>query len=223
MRLSAEKAMNDLKEYMVQMRHDAVEEIKDGLRVCIDSCADHICEEYDVIDKQTRKPVELKGSILMEAISDSEWYQHGMIELLKRNEDDAFEQMTWILEPRKAAPTDDTTTGLPRNAMLPACLPVGRDQYIQGIEQLNKATLAQHEILHKAFQCLQMIPDVVNYETAAHEAHDIAMLKQFMHTRWVAEMRKAHHMYALLMRGRGRGMGDQVTGVLQQMADMELD
>ncbi|KZM23865.1 uncharacterized protein EKO05_0011450 [Ascochyta rabiei] len=216
MKSPAKKAMDDLKEYMVQMRHDAVEGIQDGLRTCIESCVDRICEEYDVIDKQTRKPVELKGFDLTETIRDSEWYQHGIIELLIRNEDDALEQMTWIAKLEDAAPTDETTTDLPRNTTLPTYPPVGRDQYIQGIEQLRNATLTQQTILHKAFQCLQMIPDVVNYGTAAHEAHDIAMLKQFMHTQWVAEMRKAHHMYTLLMRGHGRGMGDQAAGALEQ-------
>ncbi|XPT03164.1 hypothetical protein M3J09_012265 [Ascochyta lentis] len=227
MKTPTEKAMNNLKESMVQMRHDAVEEIKDGLRACIDECADHIYEKYEVTDRQTRQPVVLEGCKLMETISDSEWYQHGMLELLKQNEDDAFEQMTWIVEPEDApvgcTPTDRTTADPPSTMILTTCLPVGRDQYMRGIEELGKASLAQHAILHKACQHLQTIPDVVNYDTAAQEAHSIAKLKQFIHTQWVAEARKAHYVYGLLMRGRGRGIDCQATSVLQQqMAHMNL-
>lgn len=212
MKTPTELAMDSLKTHMVQARHDAVEEIKDGMRDCIDNCAEDLNKKYYIINRQTHQPVVLRGRELMNTISDSEWYQHGMIELLKQNEDDAFERMTWIVEPEhvptECLPTNRFSAGRPEVPIPATCLPVGRDQYIRGIEELGKSSLAQEAILHKAFRYLQKIPEVVDRETAAQEAQSIAKVKHFVHSQWVREREKAHHMYVLLMKGRGRGLDD---------------
>lgn len=86
----AEKATDSLREYMIQTRHDTVEEIKDGLRDLIAEFIDDISDKYIIFDKQTGQRVESSNLRLMDYFSDSEWYQHGVIELLKRDEDDAL-------------------------------------------------------------------------------------------------------------------------------------
>lgn len=82
---------------MVQRRHDSVEEIKDGLRDCISELASNISDRYIIFDRKTRQEVEPRFSNLMEQISDSEWYEHEIIELLKRDEDDSIELMTQLV------------------------------------------------------------------------------------------------------------------------------
>lgn len=72
MKTPTDKAMDDLRESMVQMRNDAVEEIKEGLRDCIDEVSTEIFEKCIIYDTQTGQEVELEGPDLMEMISDSE-------------------------------------------------------------------------------------------------------------------------------------------------------
>lgn len=227
MKTPTKRAMDFLKNSMVQMRHDAVEEIKDGMRTCIDHCAENIHERYIVIDRQTQQSVELKGRDLMNTISDSEWYQHEILELLKQNEDDALEQVAWIAEsedaPTGCAPDERFTLNLPDQPIPTTRLPVGRDQYIQGIEELGKSSLAQDVVLRRAFEYLKQVPTVVDQETAAREAQSIAKVQHLVHNEWVREARKAQYVYGLLMRGSGRGVHDQATGALQdQIADMDI-
>ena len=201
--------MDDLRESMVQMRHDAVEEIKEGLRDCIDEVSTEIFEKYIIYDIQTGQEVELEGTDLMEMISDSEWYQHKIIELLKRNEDDALEQMTWIAEsgdaPQGCAPDERFISDPFDRPISASCLPVGREQYITGIESLGHPLLAQEDFLRKAHAYLQTIPKVTDELTAAQEAQAIAKVKHMLGVRWLHEARRAQHIYKLLMNGRGQG------------------
>ena len=228
MKTPTEKAMEALREHMVQTRHDAVEEIKDGMRERIHELADDIFEKHIVLNKQTRQQVEPRDCDLMKPISDSGWYQHDIIELLKRNEDDALEQMAWIAEPENApdgcAPEDRFTRDPPGFPIPSTCLPVGRDQYVKVVEELGRSSLAQEAVLRRAFEYLQTVPEVVDQETAAQEAQSIAKVKHLAYTQWVREAKKAQHIYTLLMGGRESGVHDRTMGHFQQQAaDMDMD
>ena len=227
MKTPTDKALEALRESMVQTRHDAVEEIKDGMRECIHDLADHIFEKYIIIDKRTQQPVNDEDCDLMAPISDSEWYQHEILELLKRNEDDALEQMAWVVEPEIApdgCTPEDRFVADPLGLPIPStCLPVGSHQYIQGIEELGRASVAQEDVLRKAFKYLQTMPNVVSQETAAQEAQAISKVKHIIHTQWLRAAQKAQHVYTLLMRGRGSGMEDLATSMVQQhVTDMDM-
>jgi hypothetical protein len=227
METPTDKALEVLRESMVQMRHDAVEEIKDGMRECVHDLAGHIFEKYIVIDKQTQQPVNEENCDLMASISDSEWYQHEILELLKRNEDDALEQMAWIAEPEIApdgcAPEERFVADSLDFPIPSTCFPVGSHQYIQGIEELGRTAVEQEDVLRKAFKYLQTMPNVVSQEIAAQEAQAISKVKHLIHTQWLREARKAQHVYTLLMRGRGNGMEDLATTMAQQqMAGIDM-
>lgn len=221
METPTEKAMDALKESMVQMRHDAVEEIQDGMRQYIHDLAHNLFEKFIIVDRQTGQPIGPEELNLIQPISDSEWYQHEILELLKCNEDDALEQMTWIVEPKSApegcAPEDRFDSF--RHLSVPLTRPpVGRDQHMSIIEDLGRSVPGQEDVLRKAFEYLQTVPDVVNEELLIQEAVSIAKVRHLLNTKWVRETLKADDLFKIFMKGRGTGVDERDMGILQQQA-----
>jgi hypothetical protein len=214
------EAMNRPKNNITEMRYQAGNEIWDEVETNASTCANYINDRYSIIDKETGQPVVISSRELVEC---GTWHHHEMTTILKQFEDDAFEQMTWAVEAEE--PENTTCEHLDNLSTVEwTSAPVGRDEFITEIEKLGKSSLAQEAILHRAFKYLQTIPDVTCQETATQEVQSIAKVKHYIDSEWVAEGRRAFHVYQLMMKGRGQGFDKRDTNKLQrQTMAMEMD
>ncbi|KAJ4314672.1 hypothetical protein N0V94_006353 [Neodidymelliopsis sp. IMI 364377] len=204
------EAMSRLKNNMTEMRYQAGNEIWDEIETNASTCANYINDRYSITDKKTGQPVVVSSRELVEC---GTWHHHEMTTILKRFEDDAFEQMTWAVE---AEESENTIYGHLNNASTVewTSAPVGRDEFIAEIEKLGKSSLAQEAILHRAFKYLQTIPDVTCQEAAVQEVQSIAKVKHCIDSEWVAEGNRAFNIYLLMMKGRGQGFDRRNTNEL---------
>jgi hypothetical protein len=224
---SAAKAFRVLQEGMVQRRHDTVDEIKDGFHECMLEFEDNLTEKYIIINRQTGQSVHHGQLDLINIVEESEWWRFKIVELLKADEDDALEQMSWIVEPESApdgfAPEDRYLSMAPEDPLPDLCPPVGRDRYIEMIRELGHVSLAQAELLRTAIEYLQEAPAAAAEGNVAQEADRIAKVKHFLRDRWAGQNRKARHFYMLLLNGRGTGTDDFNMKILQRnIAHLEL-
>ncbi|KAJ4369361.1 hypothetical protein N0V86_009193 [Didymella sp. IMI 355093] len=206
---SAAKAFRVLKEGVVQKRHDTVDEIKDGFHKCMLEFEDDLNEKYIIIDRKTGQSVHHGQLDLISIVEGSEWWRFKIIELLKADEDEALEQMSWIAEPKSApdgfAPEDRYLSMVPEDPLPDLCPPVGRDRYIEMIRELGYVSLAQAELLRRAIEYLQKAPAAAGEGNVAQESDRIARVKHFLRDKWAGQNRKARHFYTLLLNGRGSG------------------
>ncbi|KAF3037499.1 hypothetical protein E8E12_005972 [Didymella heteroderae] len=222
------KAFNSLSELMVKMRHESVEAIKDGFHSIILEFEHELNERYIITDRQTGRSVHYGQLDLMRIIGETEWWNYGIIELLKLDEDEALEQMSWIAEPELApdgwAPEDRYLSMISEEPLPDLCSPVGRDSYIDMIKGLGGVSLAQTDLLRLAIEYLQKVPTITSQGNVAQEAKSIARVKHFLRDRWAGQNRKARHLYTLLMNGRGSGIDDLDMKILQRkIAHLELN
>lgn len=211
------KAMDALKDSMVQMRHEAVDEIKDGMRQYIHDLTHDLLENFTIVHKWTGRQMEREGLNLTKLLSDSEWYKHEILELLKRNEDDALEQTAWIVEPDSAPEgcAPEHRFGVFQHGSIPLMRGLGdRDQHLRIVEELGKTLLGQECILREAFGYLQAAPDVYSAETALQATMATAKVRNLLQFDWMRQTQKARELYRMFMGGRGACVGEEDLGTL---------
>lgn len=221
------KAFAALSELMVKMRHSSVEDTQNGFHSIILDIEHELNERYIITDRQTGRSVHHSQLDLMRIVGETKWWNCDISQILKLDEDDALEQMSWIAAPEEAppgcAPEDRYLSIISQEPLPDRRLPVGRDSYIEMLKELGGVSLAQTNLLRATIDFLQEVPAAASQGNVRQEAERIARVKHFLRDYWAGQNRKARHLYTLLNNGRGSGMDGSNMRILERkIAHLEL-
>ncbi|KAF3039851.1 hypothetical protein E8E11_003732 [Didymella keratinophila] len=178
------KAFNALSELMVEMRHQSVEDIQSGFHSIINDIEHEFNEKYIIADRQTKRSVYHSQLDLMRTVGNTKWWNCDIAQILKLDEEDALEHVSWIAAPEDAppgcAPEDWYLSIIPQESLPDLPSPVGRDSYIEMLRGLGEISLAQMERLRKTIEHLLGVPAAASHGNVGQEAESIARVKRLL-------------------------------------------